>query len=287
MTAAETILLQAAVGPGEATAVAHAADLLASALGEGASVRVAFPESLETIDRAVDPCIVLTSLLEMAGDPDEPWTACEDRLRRHYEGLTRDPRVSVFVLTILRHVRNEEGGIDRSRLNRIRRLNLLAAELSRETGVYVIDIDRALADIGAAVIGADHRLGGSHAAEAAGRCIASVVLSASLDGVIAFERSQAAAAVLAALPVIGAGAMAPRAPPVLVGPERRQYAARRPSRLPGAEGRLRDLLAGRASIGEAMFLLRRAIAHRGPAESLALILDAVRRMAGPRARTAR
>jgi hypothetical protein len=147
-------------------------------------------------------------------------------------------------------------------------------------GIYVVDIDRALADIGAGVIGADHRLGGPHAAEAAGRCIAGVVLSASLEGAIAFERSQAAAEFLAALPAIAADVAMPGAPP-------RRYTVGRPNRPAGAEGRLRDLLAGRASIGEAVFLLRRAIVCRGPAKSLALILEAMLRMAGPRIRIAR
>ena len=64
---------------------------------------------------------------------------------------------------------------------RIRRLNLLVTEISRETGLFVIDLDRELADIGANNLKTDYLLAGSLATAVAANCIAKTVISYGLD----------------------------------------------------------------------------------------------------------
>ena len=81
---------------------------------------------------------------------------------------------------------------------RIARLNLFAAEISCETGCNVIDVDRALADIGAQVLQTDYRLGGPHAAEAVATNIALTLLSLGLDEYAPYEAQEAARAAIAA-----------------------------------------------------------------------------------------
>src|SRR5207302_7755388 len=57
-------------------------------------------------------------------------------------------------------------GTRESLQERIQRFNVLAAEVSQDTGAYVIDLDRALADIGGRVLQTDYRLGNAAAATA-------------------------------------------------------------------------------------------------------------------------
>ena len=89
-------------------------------------------------------------------------------------------------------------------LERIRRLNRLAAELSRETGAYVADIDRAFAHIGARTLRSDYRLQGRLAAEVGGHAIAWTLLSGPLDDWIEPEIQQAARTFLGGLQQIDA-----------------------------------------------------------------------------------
>jgi hypothetical protein len=81
---------------------------------------------------------------------------------------------------------------------RIARLNLLAAEISRETGCNVIDIDRVLADIGARALQTDYRLAGRYAAEAVAATIALTLLSLGLDEYATYETQETARAAIAA-----------------------------------------------------------------------------------------
>ena len=112
----------------------------------------------------------------------EPWPSVERRLRQSYQRLAGTEGAVIFLCTVLRHVTRSEGA-DQAELKRIRirRLNLLAAELSRETGAYVIDLDRSLADIGASKLQTDYRLNGQYAAEVAAKFMALAVISAGLD----------------------------------------------------------------------------------------------------------
>ncbi len=86
---------------------------------------------------------------------------------------------------------------------RIRRLNLFALELSHDTGVGIIDIDRALTHIGARQLGADYRLAGRIAAEVAAHTIVGSILLAGLDDAAAPEVLHGAAQFQGALWQIG------------------------------------------------------------------------------------
>ncbi|HEY7297257.1 MAG TPA: hypothetical protein VH684_04905 [Xanthobacteraceae bacterium] len=87
----------------------------------------------------------------------------------------------VFICTIFRHVPGVPPRLDSAGrmgiLERIRRLNLMAAELSQATGANVIDIDSVLAFIGARPLATDYLLSGPVAAAVAGDAIVSALLA--------------------------------------------------------------------------------------------------------------
>jgi hypothetical protein len=95
---------------------------------------------------------------------------------------------AVFVCTIFRHVAAgaaSQAPADGIRLvERIRRLNLLAAELSHDSGVGVLDLDRVLAHIGARELQSDYRLSGRIVAEVAGHAIVAGLLAVGLDDIV-------------------------------------------------------------------------------------------------------
>jgi hypothetical protein len=138
--------------------------------------------------------ILVTSLV-LEVDTPEPWTDVEQRLRGIYTGLCarRDP---VFICTVLRHTGVTEPHGSRRRI-RIRRLNLLAAEISREHGAFVIDIDRQLADVGARRLATDYRLQGAAAADIAGNAIAMEIILNGLDNLASVDVQDRARVVLA------------------------------------------------------------------------------------------
>ncbi|HYS88019.1 MAG TPA: hypothetical protein VEN78_23920 [Bradyrhizobium sp.] len=138
---------------------------------------------------------ILVSSLVLEVDAPEPWTDVEQRLRGIYAGLCArgDP---VFICTVLRHTGAGEPDASRRRI-RIRRLNLLAAEISREHGAFVIDIDRQLADVGARRLGTDYRLQGAAAADLAGNAIAMEIILNGLDTLASVDVQDRARAMLA------------------------------------------------------------------------------------------
>jgi hypothetical protein len=95
----------------------------------------------------------------------------------------------VFLCTLFRHVPpfSEAEGGEARRLwlrQRIRRLNLLATDLSYSTGINIIDLDRTLAHLGAGPLQTDVRLGGERATAAAADTICGALLAAGLDDVV-------------------------------------------------------------------------------------------------------
>ena len=70
---------------------------------------------------------------------------------------------------------------DREKLERIRRLNLLAVEISRQTGAAIIDLDRFFANFGARPLETDCRLGGAKAADFAARIMTDALLAVGFD----------------------------------------------------------------------------------------------------------
>ena len=191
MTSPVTIPIKAVVDGHEQAAVRLACARLESSLSaaSGAPVVVtcAFEPTLDSLD-AGEACVVIASPLAEVANHQEPWPSVERRLRQSYQRLAAKDDVVVFICTVLRHVSAEEGAAQaESKRVRIRRLNLLAAEISRETGIYVIDLDRSLADLGARTLQTDYRLSGSYAAEVAAKFMALAVISAGLDAFVSFE----------------------------------------------------------------------------------------------------
>jgi hypothetical protein len=92
---------------------------------------------------------------------------------------------AVVVCNVFRHVAGPPGhrhyGAPESLRERIHRFNLLAAELSRQTGAYVFDLDRLLARTGARWLQTDFHLGGAAAAAAGAAELVSTLFKAGLD----------------------------------------------------------------------------------------------------------
>ena len=153
MTEPMTITLKAMVDRGEQAAVSQAAALLESALSTAAGrpvvVRCRFEASLESLNASGDASVAITSLLPEVSSHPLPWAAVAERLSEDYRRLA-DPEsaepIAVFVCTVFRNIPAD--AVDaQSRLIRIRRLNLLAAELSREFPAAAIGVYRLLCEI--------------------------------------------------------------------------------------------------------------------------------------------
>ena len=195
MSAAVIININAVVDRNEQAAVSMAATLLeenlSAAAGKPIAVRCQFDLSFDELISPSHAGLIVTSLLPEVANYEESWALVEHRLRKRYQKLAGSDGAVVFLCTILRHV-PVRGSSDHARLIRIRRLNLLAAEISRETGAFVVDIDRSLADVGASKLATDYRLEGEYASQAAAKFIALAVLSVGLDDYVAFETQDAA-----------------------------------------------------------------------------------------------
>jgi hypothetical protein len=201
VTAARRLRLEALVTQAERGAVHRGAALLAhglSAADQAAwAVEYAYPDMIADI--AAGPAAVVTSLLGEVARFEEPWSAREALLWETYRRLCGDQARPVYVFTVLRHV---PASVPQRMdiLVRIRRLNLLAALLSHELGLLVVDIDRDLADIGARALATDYRLGGQAAARAAAKSLAMTMLLAGLDEAVPFPLQEAARKLIKPVP---------------------------------------------------------------------------------------
>ena len=200
MTGTSQISIAALVSKSERAAVQLAADHIARALSQAAGVPWTcdcnFSPDMETLRQDSDTAIIVTSFLPELTKLGELWPQAEQRLRTAYATLC-ERGTPVFICTILRHIDCDEDLEAAAALRiRIRRLNLLAAEISRETGAYVIDLDRVLADIGARRIQTDYRLAGNAAADMAGHFIALTLVDNAFDAIISFEVQDAARVIL-------------------------------------------------------------------------------------------
>jgi hypothetical protein len=282
-----TIALRAVVDDSERAAVVRAAMLLENSLGAAAgepvTVRYRFEATLDALQNTGEPCITIVSLLPEVANHREPWANVERRLRERCQAVMSADGAVVFLCTVFRHVATGDDA-DPGRLVRIRRLNLLAAELSREVGLFVVDLDRSLADIGASKLHTDYRLNGQYASEAAGKFIALAVLSAGLDAHVPFEVQDVARASVVDLQLNLLEPMIAKRDMVL------------PSILKLGQGRRKQVVAtvvdtdkdshagwlihlmmtGQFGIRDAIAKLRQSIARRGLRSSMAMVLVAAR-----------
>jgi hypothetical protein len=131
--------------------------------------------------------IYILSLAKQLDYPLAPWDEVAAALRLRVKVLSASgPKV--LLLTVFRHVAaGDNPGIERDILVRIRRLNLLAIELSHEFGVSVADLDRDFADVGAFPLATDFRLGGEAAKGMAAWALTRCVIVNALDGTVDFN----------------------------------------------------------------------------------------------------
>jgi hypothetical protein len=116
------------------------------------------------------PDIRIISLLTEV-ESDEPIDRVRQRIRERLEASI-GTGASAFLCTIFRAC---DG--DAAKLERIRRLNMLAPELSHDLNAGVIDFDRMLSDIGAERMQTDYRLDGPAAREVVAYTIVKTLLT--------------------------------------------------------------------------------------------------------------
>jgi hypothetical protein len=189
MSGTAPISLEAIVDSAEQPGMIAAAEQLSehlTAASDGAAwpVRLNFRPPGAQVPASPTPTAIIVSLAPEASRTDEPFAGTQARWRTYLEAL-QAAGAPVFVCTVFRHVRerDKDGGASPV-LERIRRLNMMAAELSHDLGVAVIDIDRAFAHIGGRILQTDYRQGGVLAAEVAGHTTVWSLLSFGLDEAI-------------------------------------------------------------------------------------------------------
>lgn len=163
---------------------------LQEALGGTVRIELLLPER-RSGEGLADGDVICVSLLPWLVAADG-WEATETEVRSWFGALPRAgsrPGLGpACVCTIFRHLpralaesRSTDGmgGIER-----VRRLNLLAARLSQEGGLTVIDLDRSLAHAGARALDTDCFLGGLEARRLASAVIASTLAQTAMDDLV-------------------------------------------------------------------------------------------------------
>ncbi len=193
-------MLDAAVAESERLAIDAAAGQLAECLGAATgapwSIEVRRCHGVAALASAGPPTVAVASLLPEFERTGETIAMTQARWRDALSSLAaRD--IPAVICTIFRHVAPGPGvppEAAAAKRERIRRLDLAAAELSHDTGASVADLDRVLAHLGARPLATDYRLGGPYAAEVAGWTIVGAMLDGPLDSVAEPEVLQRAQA---------------------------------------------------------------------------------------------
>lgn len=200
MTSHAPLVIDAIVADTERPALDAVAEqlreCLSAACGEAWPVAVRFRESLADVDAEDPPAVVVASLLPEADATGETLAATEARWREQLSSLPGDPRPHALLCTVFRHVApplGDAGDALPAKRERIRRLNMMAIDLSHDTGAGVVDIDRAFSHVGARALATDHLLAGRAAAEVAAHTIVAGILAAGLDDVVPPEIQERAA----------------------------------------------------------------------------------------------
>jgi hypothetical protein len=289
MTSSSHIAITALVSDRERAIVEQAGEHLTLALGKAGdkdwTCTCTFHPDRAALVNDSTSALRVTSLLPEAESSHEPWAEVESRLRASYAALARH-ETPVFICTVFRHVgEGAEPAREKSIRDRIHRLNLLAAEISRETSAFVIDLDRVLADVGARNLETDYRLSGQ-AREMAAHTLALTVLTNGLDALAPFELQDAAREILANRRPIVAATSDSRAATTLpknmlaVGRGRRRQVVSPVGHTVEekySEWLVRRVIKGDISAGEALLRLMRAIRRRGLRGSAALLASGLSR----------
>lgn len=279
------IVLAAMVEDRELDAIIVTAGLLQRALsagGEPIEVRCRPCTSIDDMKGAKGDEIVLTSLIAEVENHTETWPTVEQRLTDYYVALSESVHGHIFVCTVFRHVGTNVNQEASAKLIRIRQLNRLAADLSRRYGLFVVDVDRDLANIGARRLQTDYRLGGSAVTALVGKSIALALLSAGLDDYVAFEiQDEARNAILREGSDFSLPAVTDVAPSntLALSRGRRKQVVKTivdSNSENHASWLIHLLLTGKLGIGDAGKKLQKSIARRGLAASTALLFSAAR-----------
>jgi hypothetical protein len=144
-----------------------------------------FHAEFQEIPAVSCPALVMTSMLPALNDLGAPLDRLERELRDAFEAIGRKGYSAAYLATIFRRIDPREKAADPAlaqvRMERIRRLDFLAAELSHDFDLNIIDFDRAFAHIGGRALGTDYSVTGSAATDAARHVIISTLFAAGLD----------------------------------------------------------------------------------------------------------
>jgi hypothetical protein len=201
MTAPSPITIEARIDPAEQAALIAGAEQLSEHLsiaigGPSWPVRLNLTPPGAPLAEGPAPHVIVTSMLPETQRLSDPMPVVEARWRAALERLTASG-AAVLVCTVFRHLAERpKDGAASPLLERVRRLNRLAVELSNAFGVGVIDFDRDLTHIGGRALRSDYRLTGVLAAEVAGHAVAWALLSVGLDAVVDPEVQEKAKAAL-------------------------------------------------------------------------------------------
>ncbi len=189
MTSPAPIRIEAEVDPCEHPAVLAGAQQLAQALN--AATGADWPIQLRYWDPGAAPAtsepgsVIVLSLLPDV-DRREPFAETEARWRARL-ALLAEGTAPALICTVFRALADRWAPGGQQRIERIRRLDRMAADLSHDHGATIVDIDRAFAHIGGRVLKTDYRLNGRLAAEVAGHALVLCILSLALDEVVSAE----------------------------------------------------------------------------------------------------
>lgn len=175
--------------PALAAASRQLADALSAATGAAHSVALRFSETLPVVAFGGGRRVVVASMLVEIPGRDKSLDRAEARWRGQLAALKDPP----FLCTIFRYAGNRGSS---AVVERIRRLNFMAIQLSHATGAPVVDIDRTFGYFGARQLQTDYRLGGRLASELAGHAIVASILAGGLDDVVPADAQERAQKVL-------------------------------------------------------------------------------------------
>lgn len=273
--------------PGELPIIRRALDgVLSHALakaspGEEFEISRTEADDLDGLVSAAPGSVRILSLLPFALDTSRPFEAIEAMLSDALESLaeTGDP---VFILTAFRSVPERGTREGAALLRRIRKLNLAATDWSREFGAFIVDIDRAFADIGGVVLETDYRLGGEKAAQLAGEELALNIAANGCDMFVAFDVQEHARQHIANTRTnLRATSTLSPAEIIALGKGRaRQKVMMNTDAVQEnhVSWLVRQVLKGRIGRKEAMSRLVGAMRRRGPRESIALLGSALKQV---------
>lgn len=281
------IIIASWIAPEEVASIARAFDDVLSdvAHAENAAVDSRIVSDADALLEQEEGTIRVVSLLPGVENLAAPWPEIEASLRDLFDALaeTGDP---VLIVTVFRHIADRDGDEAHARLIRIRRLNLLATELSREFGAFVIDLDRILADIGGIALGCDYRLQSAAALETVSEELALSVVANGLDAVMPFDAQERLTAAIEAKRS-GIRPEAVLSPTDLValgrGRNRQRVSINTDTVQESHVGWLiGQVIGGRIGWKEAGHRLVMAVRRRGLRESASLMLSALQHVTGHR-----